>query len=100
MTYPGLYDFSDALNLCKMGHRITREGWSGKSQYVVFQKGYPEGIPINGNTAEATGIPEGTVCKFEPYLMFRNAQGSFVPWLASQGDLLAEDWFVVDGGIV
>ena len=85
-------NFSEALDLCKNGSRITRAGWNGPGQYVVYQPGYPDGIGINANTARATGIPEGTVCKFAPYLMFRTAQGVFVPWLASQGDLLAEDW--------
>lgn len=90
-----LMDFSAALNLCKLGCKISRVGWNGKDQYVVFQKGYPDGIAINGNTAEATGIPQGTICIFEPYLMLRNVQGHFVPWLATQSDLLNEDWFVL-----
>jgi Protein of unknown function (DUF2829) len=87
--------FSEALDLCKAGTRIWRKGWNGKGMYVVYQKAYPQGIPINKNTADATGIPEGTegtVCKFLPYLMFCTVDGSFVPWLASQTDLLAEDW--------
>ncbi len=88
-------DFSQALLACKGGSRITRTGWNGPGQYVVHQKGYPDGIAINANTAQATGIPEGTVCKFAPYLMMRNAQDVFVPWLASQGDVLADDWKVV-----
>lgn len=87
-------DFSDALRQCKNGNKITRTGWNGPGQFVVHQAGYPDGIAINANTAQATGIPQGTVEKFAPYLMMRNAQGVFVPWLASQGDLLAEDWEV------
>ena len=85
-------DFSDALRQCKAGYRISRSGWNGNDMYVVHQKGYPDGIAINANTAEATGIPQGTVRRFLPYLMFCTAQGDFVPWLASQTDLLAEDW--------
>ncbi len=88
-------DFSDALFLLKQGCRMTRAGWNGPNQYIVLQHGYPEGIPINKNTAEATGIPEGTVCRFLPYLMIRTVQGDFVPWLASQTDLLAEDWIII-----
>jgi hypothetical protein len=88
-------DFSDALNACKAGARIQRAGWNGAGMFVVHQKGYPDGIGINANTAEATGIPQGTVCRFLPYLMFRTAQGDFVPWLASQTDLLADDWRVL-----
>jgi hypothetical protein len=88
-------NFSEALDHCKSGFKITRKGWNGPNQYVVLQRGYPEGIPLNPNTAAATGLPEGKVCKFAPYLMMYNAQAVFVPWLASQGDLLAEDWKAV-----
>ncbi len=85
-------NFSDALILLKGRIRMQRAGWNGKGMYVVFQKGYPDGIAINANTAEATGLEQGTVCRFLPYLMLRTADGSFVPWLASQTDILAEDW--------
>lgn len=87
-----LMDFSEALRLVKSGNKMARTGWNGKGMWIVFQRGYPEGVLINKNTAEATGIPEGTLCKFLPYLMMRTAQGDFVPWLASQTDILAEDW--------
>ncbi|MFE6284341.1 DUF2829 domain-containing protein [Streptomyces sp. NPDC057877] len=85
-------DFGEALKALKEGARVTRPGWNGKGMYVVHQKGYPDGIPINANTAQATGIPEGTVCVFRPYLMMRTADGSFVPWVISQTDALADDW--------
>jgi hypothetical protein len=91
-------DFSQALAAVKSGSRIARTGWNGPGQFVVHQAGYPDGIAINANTARATGIPQGTVQKFAPYLMMRNAQGVFVPWLASQGDLLADDWELVTDG--
>lgn len=89
-------DFGAALACLKGGAKATRAGWNGPDQYIVLQHGYPKGIPINKNTAEATGIPEGTVCRFLPYLMIRTTQGDFVPWLASQTDLLAEDWIVAE----
>lgn len=73
-------DFSEALAVCKAGGKITRTGWNGPGQYVVHQKGYPAEIAMR---------------QFAPYLMMCNAQGVFVPWLASQGDLLAEDWVQV-----
>ena len=87
-------NFSEALQACKAGAKIQRSGWNGKGMWVVFQKAYPDGIPINKNTSDATGIAEGTICKFLPYLMFLTAGGEFVPWLASQTDILAEDWSV------
>lgn len=85
-------DFSDALRALKSGARMTRTGWDGPGMWVAYQKGYPDGIPINGNTAVATGIPAGTVCRFDPYLMMRTEAGSFVPWVISQTDALADDW--------
>jgi hypothetical protein len=88
-------DFSSALDYVKDGDRIARTGWNGAGQYVVLQRGYPEGIAINANTAEATGIPQGTVCVFRPYLMLRTADGTFVPWAPSVSDVLAEDWETV-----
>jgi hypothetical protein len=88
--------FGGALISLKRGLLVERAGWNGKGMWLAYQKGYPEGIPINKNTAEATGMPEGTVCKFRPYIMMRTAQGDFVPWGASQTDLLADDWSVVE----
>lgn len=88
----GVGSFSRALDVLKAGGSVSRSGWNGKGMYVVLQKGYPDGIAINANTAEATGLPEGTVCSFLPYLMLCTADGTFVPWVAYQSDLLAEDW--------
>lgn len=87
--------FGLAIELMKKGSRIARENWNGKGMYLVHQKGYPNGIPINKNTAEATGIPEGTVCVFREYIMMKTVDNEFVPWVASQTDILAEDWMEV-----
>lgn len=88
-------DFSSALLELKDGARVARTGWNGAGMFVVLQAGYSDGIAINANTAEATGLEEGTVCRFRPYLMMRTADGAFVPWLASQSDLLEDDWTTV-----
>lgn len=94
------FGFDVALKLLKAGYRLQRGGWNGKKtgyeMWIALQKGYPDGIPINKNTAEATDIPEGTVCKFLPYIMMKTASAEpiFVPWLASQTDLLTDDWQV------
>ena len=89
------FDFGMALDHLKNSGRLQRAGWNGSGQFVVLQAGYPDGIPINRNTAQATGIPEGTVCRFRPYLMLATADGSFVPWAPSVSDVLAEDWQLV-----
>jgi len=85
-------NFSVALQMLKMGALVGRDGWNGKGMYVVLQKGYPGGMAINAQTAVATRQKEGTVCYFRPYLMMCTVDGSFVPWVAAQTDLLAEDW--------
>lgn len=80
-TNEPLFGFETALARLRKGAKLRRAGWNGWN-----------GIPINANTAEATGIPQGTVCRFLPYLMFFTADGAFVPWLASQTDILSCDW--------
>lgn len=42
-----------ALELLKKGAKVAREGWNGKGMFVVYQKGYPDGIPCNAQTAAA-----------------------------------------------
>ncbi len=93
------FDFGEALKRLKAGKRVARIGWNGRAMWLTYQKAYPDGIPINQNTADATGMKLGTVCKFLPYLMLKTAprdrlqeENCFVPWLASQTDLIEEDW--------
>jgi hypothetical protein len=93
------HDFGWALQQLRMGARVSRAGWNGKNMFVVYQKAYPEGIPVNENTSVALGIEKGTIRKFLPYLMFQTADGALVPWLASQTDILGFDWGYADGYI-
>jgi hypothetical protein len=93
---PGL-GFEGALGYLRQGKRARRAGWNGKGMYIVMMAGYPEGIPANQATAEAHGIEPGTLVKVRPYLVMKDAQGYLVPgWLASQTDLLSDDWEVVE----
>lgn len=85
-------DFAWALEELRAGERVQRAGWNGKDMFVTLQAGYPNGVPINANTADAIGEPEGTVHRFDPYFMLKTATGSFVPWTVSTADALAEDW--------
>jgi len=87
-----LGDFGAAIKAAKEGKKITRKGWNGANQFVVFQKGYPNGIKCNKQTAEAFGINEGDLFKVRPYLQMRTAQGDHAMWTPSISDVLAEDW--------
>ena len=89
-------DFGKALSLVKRGSKIARDGWNGKGMFVVYQKGYPQGIPCNRQTAEAWGMKEGELFKCEPYLQIKMANGSHAMWVPSINDVLAEDWQVVE----
>lgn len=91
-------DLSQALRALAAGERLTRRHWDNPQTYVVQRGGYPDGIAINADTARATGMEEGTVCRFRPYMMVRIADGSFVPWVPTQLDLFADDWAVLTDG--
>ena len=88
--------FGHAIEMAKLGKRIARAGWNGKNMFVVYQPGYPEGTPCNANTATAFGYELGELFKCRPYLQMRCADGTHQMWLASQSDILEEDWIVVE----
>lgn len=81
--------FSIALLDLKEGERIAREGWNGKGMFLFLVPG----SRFTVNRAPLLGIyPEGTVIDYRPHIDMKTAQGDIVPWVASQSDLLAEDW--------
>lgn len=96
-------NFGQALEVLKQGHCIARAGWNGKSMFIYLNKGSSEILsPTRSGTVE--GVSEalfdlgmtGTVTRL-PNLNMRAASGSTVTgWLASQTDLLAEDWIDLD----
>lgn len=88
--------FEDILPLLKTGNRSLRRGWNGKGMFVVMQKGYPNGIPCNAQTAEAWNLKEGDLFKCNPYFQIRNTDGSHSMWVPSVGDILAEDWEILE----
>ncbi len=85
-------DFGTAIIHVKNGRKIARAGWNGKGMFVVYQKGYPMGIPCNKQTAEAFGINEGDLFVCNPYLQIKNVDGSASMWVPSINDVLSEDW--------
>lgn len=84
--------FEEVLPLIKEGKKAYREGWNGRGMFIVRQKGYPEGIPCNKQTAEAWDLTEGDLFKVNPYLQIKNADGSHSMWVPSIGDIFANDW--------
>lgn len=76
-----------------MGDKVARSGWNGKGMYVALKPGYPNGVPANGVHAATHGVEVGDTVIYRPYLEMKCVDGAFVPWIASQSDLLADDWY-------
>ena len=84
--------FGDALTQLKLGQRVTRPGWNGKGMFLFLVPG----STFKVNRPPLLGIyPEGTEINYCPHIDMRTADGKIVPWLASQTDVLAEDWLGV-----
>ena len=85
-------NFGEALAQLKMGDKIARSGWNGKGMFLYLVQGSQFVV----NRPPLLGIyPEGTVINYLPHIDMRTADGSCVPWLASQTDLLADDWEIL-----
>ncbi len=89
-------NFGIALELARKGVKVARESWNGKGMFIVYQKGYPQGIPCNKQTAEAWGMNEGDLFVCNPYLQIRQADGSHSMWVPSMDDILADDWVIAE----
>lgn len=70
-------NFSEALERVKQGDSISREGWNGSGMFVKLQ------------------VPDEHSKMRRPYLYMKPVDGDFVPWVASQSDLLSNDWTVL-----
>jgi hypothetical protein len=77
-------NFGQALENLKNGHKVCREGWNGKGMWLLMQR------------------PDENSKMTLPYIYIEYPaghaaypNGSRVPWLASQTDLLADDWCVL-----
>jgi hypothetical protein len=86
-------DFSQALLEAKNGKAIRRKGWNATNQFVYHVS--------EGAYDVKTGVAEqyfGAEAKvpYTAYMAIKTVQDKVAPWLASQTDLLANDWEVVD----
>ena len=86
-------NFGEALAAIKAGKRVARAGWNGKGMFLFL---------VPGSTFTVNREPllsimgEGTQVQYHAHIDMKTAQGYVVPWLASQSDLLSEDWEIVD----
>ncbi len=88
-----VFDFSTALVHLKSGYKVAREGWNGKGMFIFLVPG----STFKVNRPPLLGIyPEGTEINYHAHVDMKTADNKVVPWLASQTDLLAEDWMIVE----
>ena len=88
-----LLTFGDAIGLMKNGFKVARIGWNGKGMFLFLVPG----STFKVNRPPLLGIyPEGTEINYCPHIDMKTADGKIVPWLASQTDVLAEDWVIVE----
>lgn len=83
-----MMDFSEALKNLKKGKKISRIGWNGKRQYVELATNISYTDSSN-NIINPNHSNIGNKC-----LAFVGTSGVQLGWLASQADLLAEDWII------
>jgi hypothetical protein len=89
----GNLSFGDALVYLKAGKKVARKGWNGKGMFLFLV----EGSTFKVNRPPLLGIyEEGTEVKYHAHIDMKTADGQVVPWLASQTDMLASDWEVVN----
>lgn len=71
------FEFQRALSFLKEGKRVARKGWNGKGMYLELQ------------------VPDEHSKMKRPYIYITPDAESVIPWVASQADLLANDWYEV-----
>lgn len=85
-------NFSQALVELKLGKLVARSGWNGKKMFIFLVPGSQFLV----NRKPLLGIfPDGTEISYCPHLDMKTVDGKIVPWLASQTDILADDWEIV-----
>jgi hypothetical protein len=79
--------FGHAIEAAKAGAKIAREGWNGKGMFVYY-------VPANryATQTEAARSQFGESVPYRDYLAMKTVNEEVVPWVASQTDILANDW--------
>lgn len=83
-------DFGEAIKKVKAGYKIQREGWNGKEQYVELASSISY-VNAQGKIVNVEHAAIGNNA-----LAFVGTSGVQLGWLASQADMLAEDWKCVE----
>lgn len=83
-------NFGKALEALKQGYRVKRKGWNGKNQYIELATNISY-VAATGEIINAEHEDIGNKA-----IAFVGTSGIQLGWLASQADMLAEDWVIVE----
>lgn len=72
-----MMDIGDAKVALQNGEKVARDNWNGEGQFLELQ------------------VPDQHSKMTLPYIFINTVQGDKVPWIASQTDILSEDWYIV-----
>lgn len=86
-----MLNYSQALDALKDGKRVARAGWNGKGMFILHINGSILTQVINDHY----GDPQGEPLQVLDQLYMKTADNKLVAWLASQTDMLADDWSIV-----
>lgn len=93
------FTFGQAVELLKEGNRVSRSGWNGKGMFLLLIKGETVTEKINDCYGDpnrydvgANGYEKGESIPVLDAIYMKTADKKLVPWLASQTDILSEDW--------
>ena len=90
-------NFSEALVKLKSGEKISRSGWNGKGMFLFLIERWQWENVIDGKDVAGVGLDYDLIqLPVLPFIVMKTADNKIVPWLASQTDLLADDWGVVE----
>jgi len=89
-------NFGEAIEALKAGKRVARTGWNGKGMFLVFVPGTPD-AQLREGTPYSNALPLDKAVSINPHVDMFTADGKMQPgWLASQTDMLADDWHVLE----
>lgn len=87
--------FGDAVAALKEGLRVERAGWNGKGMFLYYvpENKYPASRNEHGTMV---GVFENDMVPYGAYIAIKTAQNTVMPWQPSNGDMLTEDWQIVE----
>ena len=85
-----MVNFGEALVALKQGNKVARSGWNGKGMWLILIVGEAVAQAIADRYGDGNAIPVLDA------IYMKTATGELVPWLASQTDVLMEDWIILE----